>query len=327
MKLSKKKLLSIIIPVYNTELYLEECVRSLLTNNISLEIIIIDDGSTDSSLKVARKLKKEIGNIIILEQINHGQGYARNRGLELASGKYVYFMDSDDLVEENMFDFLIPVLENENLLGIFFDATTFLDEGFINDTQFNPSYKRNKSYGFYKHGEDLLVDMIRNKEYSVSPCLYIINREFILENNIKFPEGTINEDDSFTTELLLKIYNITHYNEIFFKRRVRKGSTMTSSDSNSALKGQYVSFNNYNYFLENHTFLSKNNKKTFKNIIINKLIIIDNLIEITKDKSIKGEIIQKAKKHHYYNFKGLLLLKYPVIYNFFKKIKLSLDQR
>src|SRR5699024_1117914 len=138
-------------------------------NNISLEIIIIDDGSTDSSLKVARKLKKEIGNIIILEQINHGQGYARNRGLELASGKYVYFMDSDDLVEENMFDFLIPVLENENLLGIFFDATTFLDEGFINDTQFNPSYKRNKSYGFYKQGEDLLVDMIRNKEYSVSP--------------------------------------------------------------------------------------------------------------------------------------------------------------
>ena len=93
---------SVIIPVYNTEKYLEECLKSVINQTLKvIEIICIDDGSTDNSPDILKEYSEKDGRIRIYSQTNKGQGAARNRGIDLAKGEYVYFIDSDDFMEIN----------------------------------------------------------------------------------------------------------------------------------------------------------------------------------------------------------------------------------
>ena len=93
--------ISAILPAYNVEKYLEECVNSILSQEVSCEIIIINDGSTDNTLSVAYSLAEKYDNIIVLTQENSGQSVARNRGIEIAKGEYLLLLDSDDFLIEN----------------------------------------------------------------------------------------------------------------------------------------------------------------------------------------------------------------------------------
>ncbi|MFV8814282.1 glycosyltransferase [Aerococcus urinaeequi] len=320
----KEILLSIIIPVYNTAEYLEECVESLIDKKLEYEIIIIDDGSTDESLRIANQLSDKYSMITIIEQENHGQGHARNRGIDIARGKYIFFMDSDDVFEKDGLYKAIQLLEKENLNGLFFDASTFFDEKYVGEKKFKPRYDRKKSYGHYDLGESMLIDLVKDKQYSVSPCLYIIRRDLIIRKEIRFIEGFINEDDSFTTELLLNIQNISHINEKFFKRRIRNGSTMTSSKATKSLLGQFMAFKTFNNLLDNHDFLSKSNKTIFKNIVLNKVINMQRFKPELDGNEIYGKMKYIAKKHNYYNLKGFILIRHLKLYNFVKKLKSKL---
>ena len=96
-----EKQLSIIIPLYNTEEYLERNLDSLLKQDLEKEIIIIDDGSTDQSYVIAKKYSDKYSDIKLIQQENSGQSVARNRGLEIATGEYIFFCDSDDYVDTN----------------------------------------------------------------------------------------------------------------------------------------------------------------------------------------------------------------------------------
>lgn len=99
------KKLSIIVPVYNAEEYIEGCVNSLLKQDLSeqeYEIILINDGSTDNSPKLAQKLKEQNNNIVLLSQENKGQSVARNKGMDIAKGKYIMFVDADDKLYPNV---------------------------------------------------------------------------------------------------------------------------------------------------------------------------------------------------------------------------------
>lgn len=103
---------SIIIPVYNVEKYLEQCLDSIINQNLkNIEIICINDGSTDNSLKILKKYAKKDNRIIILSQTNLGAGAARNRGLAVAKGEYLSFLDADDFFYENMLSEAVHKLE------------------------------------------------------------------------------------------------------------------------------------------------------------------------------------------------------------------------
>ena len=109
------KLISIIIPVYNTEKYLERCLNSLIQQTVKkIEIILIDDGSTDSSGNICDNYAKNHENIKVIHQMNRGQAAARNEGLKIAGGKYIGFVDSDDWVKYDMYETMLEVIENEN---------------------------------------------------------------------------------------------------------------------------------------------------------------------------------------------------------------------
>ena len=107
--------ISVIVPVYNTEDYLEKCIRSIMNQTYkNLEIITINDGSTDNSLSILENLKKEDDRIIIINQENMGVSKARNKGLDYATGEFIGFVDSDDFLEEDMYDIMIKHLIEEN---------------------------------------------------------------------------------------------------------------------------------------------------------------------------------------------------------------------
>ena len=109
------KLISIIIPVYNTEKYLERCLNSLIQQTVKkIEIILVDDGSTDNSGNICDVYAHNYGNIKVIHQMNRGQAAARNEGLKIASGKYIGFVDSDDWVKCDMYETMLEVIENEN---------------------------------------------------------------------------------------------------------------------------------------------------------------------------------------------------------------------
>ena len=138
-------LISIIIPVYNVEKYLRKCLDSIINQTYKkLEIILIDDGSTDNSGKICEEYAKKDDRIIVIHKENAGVSSARNRGIELANGKYIGFIDSDDWIEENMYETLY-----QNLLQ--FD---------VDISMCNYSIIRNHKKTFHKHDleDGILID-------------------------------------------------------------------------------------------------------------------------------------------------------------------------
>ena len=123
-----KILVSVIIPVYNVEKYIEETLISVLSQTLSeIEIICINDGSKDRSGEIIRKYAKKDKRVIFLEQENQGQSVARNKGIELAKGEYLYFLDSDDLIETNALEILYNKSKKENLDLLLFDGCSFFE--------------------------------------------------------------------------------------------------------------------------------------------------------------------------------------------------------
>src|SRR5699024_10029513 len=137
---------------------------SILSQDIEkYEIIIINDGSTDKSKDVILKYKEKHPFIKYYEQKNMGQGAARNMGIDLAAGKYIYFMDSDDILIKGKLKEMLKMIIKNNYDAIFFDGKSFSSDYLrLNDD--DQSYSRKKEYGYYAHGEYLLSDLSNNND-------------------------------------------------------------------------------------------------------------------------------------------------------------------
>lgn len=248
--MSKELLLSIIVPVYNTESYLKECLDSLLEQDISeYEIICINDGSTDNSLDILNDYSRMNKKIKVLSQENKGLSATRNRGIELSKGKYIYFMDSDDLLERNSLSYIISLMEKEELDLYVFDGESFIDELNKNDFELI-NYDKKHSYGIYNSGKLLLSDLVRDRVFSPSPCLYITRRDILISRSIFFIEGILHEDEAFTVEVFLNVEKSMHENRAFFKRRIRQDSIMTKPKTVKNFNGYYTVLKRLHNYLE-----------------------------------------------------------------------------
>ena len=118
--------ISVIIPVYNTKEYLKECIDSILNQTIDLfEVIIVDDGSTDGSLELINQYAESHSNIRVISQKNCGLGAARNIGLKISKGEYIYFIDSDDILEKNALEYCYNLASKNKLDMLTFEADIF----------------------------------------------------------------------------------------------------------------------------------------------------------------------------------------------------------
>jgi len=218
---------SVIIPVYNTEKYVRQAVESILLQTLKdIEIIIVNDGSTDDSMTILEELAAQDERIKLFSQENQGQGTARNTGLHHAIGEYIYFMDSDDLLESDTFELCVQKCKDENLDFVFFNAESFSENKQFSLNNFNYIRTTNLAPKVYK-GDEILIIQLNNNDFKAPVWLNFINHKFIIENHLYFHPKMEHEDQLFTAQAYLYAKRISFLHNTFFKRRVRGNSTMT----------------------------------------------------------------------------------------------------
>lgn len=238
-------LVSVIIPVYNTEHYLGHTLASICRQSLKdIEIICINDGSTDNSLDSLKQWAAQDDRISVYSKSNAGLSHTRNVGIHAARGSYVYFMDSDDILAENALEELYAKASREQLDIIYFDASTFFDDDELNDgfQVYSKTYARTRAYDQVYTGPELFLAMRNDKAYQPSACLQMLRRAFLLEKGLSFHVGIIHEDNGFTFASMLQAERVSHVQEAFFHRRMRRDSIMTSSVAFKNAYGYFVAY-------------------------------------------------------------------------------------
>lgn len=173
---------SVIVPVYNTQKYLKRCIESVLNQTYkNYEIILINDGSTDNSLKILKKYESN-NKVKIITQKNHGLSYTRNVGISHATGDYVILLDSDDFLEKDLFKVLNLNIKNEDMIK--FNYNYYFG---------NNEKKPIQSVKFEENnGREALRKLISEKKVFEMSCIYAYKKDYI--KNFKFEEGKYHED-------------------------------------------------------------------------------------------------------------------------------------
>lgn len=240
---------SVIIPVYNAASWLRVCLDSVLGQTLrDIEVICVDDGSTDGSLDVLAEYAAGDSRVRMLTQANSGQGKARNAGMKVAGGEYVCFVDADDeLSSSDALERLVGKAGEGQLDALFFDAETCIDDESLARSPVvrAEAYIRKHDYSAICSGKELLSRFLRNHEYTVSPCLVFLRRKFLTEKGVCFPDAEIfYEDHIFMTRVLLAATRTSHRPWRLYRRRVRAGSTMTSRPTMRHLRGSLACYEN-----------------------------------------------------------------------------------
>lgn len=317
----KSPKVSVIIPVYNTEAYLEEAVRSIMNQTLKdLEIIIIDDGSTDNSLAVIKKLAQEDNRIEWLSQPNSGQSVARNVGIERAIGSFIYFMDSDDLLEKSTFELCYKKCTAKQLDFLFFDAENFGELGMSIVEYDRKQILDNRVY----KGVDYLNNLLDKAAYRVAPWLYFIKLSFLKKQNIHFDSRfRFYEDQIFTAQIFLHALRVSYIPITLFYRRLRYGSIMTDSYSINRVE-------TYFQIADELLFISKKRAENEKNTLgrlvkemLNAAIYLAHKFK-TKDRIYLGYIALK-KYPNYIALKTWIVLLFPQSITIKSQLKRNLN--
>lgn len=212
--------LSIIIPVYNVERYIDKCLKSIFSQDIELslfEVIIVNDGTKDNSMSYVNKYAKEFPNIIIINQDNSGLSSARNTGLDNAKGEYIWFIDSDDFVTESSIESIFKLIENSPLL-----IATSLN--IIYDDPSKNHVERKGVKTQYIEYSDYLQTMS-----TAAIPRYIIKKELIDKYNLRFISGIYHEDIEYGLRLVFYAKTILYSDKILYNYYQRQAGSITSS--------------------------------------------------------------------------------------------------
>lgn len=234
--------LSIIIPVYNTAPYLPQCLESALRQGFDeseYEIITILEPCDDNSGDILANYAKTHANIrIIANKIRSGQSYNRNLGITVASGKYIYFLDSDDYLIDNALIELYNMAETYKTDIIYFNCKVFRDSGNSITVAPETTYIARTDVC---SGPELLVDfMEHHNSITLAPWIQLSTRKFFLDNHILFHEGIVHEDIPFFLECILQAKKVKYTPRFYYNYRKREFSTTTKPDQNNCKSFVYV---------------------------------------------------------------------------------------
>lgn len=217
---------SVILPIYNVAPYLDEAFQSLLSQTLSdIEIIAVNDGSTDNSQEIIDRYAAQDARIITIQQENQGLSMARNAAIPFAKGEYIYMMDSDDVLSSpNALQICYEYAEKNKADFIFFDGERFIDDVSKCHSSIRRTHhvEENKKY----EGSYLLNLMLEAKKHNSVVWLLLINHDYMNHLKLSFYPGIIHEDELFTTILTLCSKNIYGLKQSLIKHRVRSTSIM-----------------------------------------------------------------------------------------------------
>ena len=218
---------SIVVPVYKVpEQYLRKCIESSVNQTMrEIEIILVDDGSTDSSGTICDEYVDKDERVSVIHQSNGGLSVARNTGLSESNGDYIYFLDSDDYIAENTLELLVEIAEKDNSDIVFFDAVSFADS---NDFTVKQNYIRKNNYQT-DNGLNVFSKMSKNQEFHSAVYLMLFKKTFIKSNDLIFVQGILHQHMVFTYQVLCLASAVSQCPDALYHRRYRKNSIMTSS--------------------------------------------------------------------------------------------------
>lgn len=224
-------MVSVILPVYNTAPWLEECLDSIVNQTLrEIEIICINDGSTDDSLRILRDYQTKDCRIQIIDQENKGLSAARNAGMQIATGKYLYFLDSDDYLDLKALELLVTDMETRDLQILCFNVIPFGDDREnqkIAESK-RSYYNRTMDEERVFTGQELFHVLWRNQNYLAPVWLNLILRSFCMDNGLWFHTGILHEDEAWTFTAMMCADRCGCKNKAFYHRRFRENSIMTS---------------------------------------------------------------------------------------------------
>ncbi|WP_353949006.1 glycosyltransferase [Sporolactobacillus sp. Y61] len=251
----KEFMVSIIIPCYNAEKYIDKCLSSIINQTLKrIEIIVVNDGSTDKSLDVITRYQNKFSNIKIVNQKNMGQAESRNKGIRLAKGEYIGFVDSDDYIESGMYETLYNEAKQDNLDLVICNFDRVSEDGKIlrthNQKRFNEKYFNNKQliYEFFLNENELIEGYCWNK---------LFKRSLFIENGIFFPK--LKYEDIPTVFEVLCLTNRAKYINRSFYHYVQRNTSTVHSTNEQAIKDFIVAIN-----LVNQILVNKGYKQRFK---------------------------------------------------------------
>ena len=236
---------SVVIPVYNSAPWLEDCLTSALSQTgPSLEVICIDDESTDDSAQILQRIADRDERVRIIAQPNSGQSVGRNRGMDAAAGRYLIYLDSDDFWQDGTLSSLVTRADAEQLDVLLFDSFAFLDGDVPSTTweRYRTYYQRSREYAQVRSGLQMLADMRAHRDYRPHVGLYLARTDFVREAGTKFVPGIVHQDNPYTFSLLLHAERVAHVQSDLYARRIRPGSTITALDDLRSAKGYFLSY-------------------------------------------------------------------------------------
>ncbi len=268
---------SVIIPVYNVEKYIDRCLKSIISHNYDdLEIIVIDNGSTDSSGSICDTYASEYSNISVYHIANHGVGSARNFGLSKARGEFIYFVDSDDYLVGNLFaDFADKLVSDLDL--VVFSYYNSFEEDLTEKSRTEKSLPFKGSYdkdGFINIFKELfLSDML----YTVWNKIY--RREFLLENNLSFEQYELGEDVRFNLDVYRNVNKIYLSQDSYYVYVIGRNGSAMSGYNPKRLQYQLQELKLVDNLLEDWHLDNSNLDNNVK-----ARILMSNIYNITKQK-------------------------------------------
>lgn len=309
--------LSIIIPIYNSELYLSECLDSILNQSYSnYEVIMVNDGSTDNSKSICESYVNKDKRFILINKENSGVSSSRNVGIDKSTGDYLLFMDSDDYYTENTFENIINHLDDNDML--IFGYTRFTK---INNRKFilNDNDKLSK--------ETLSNMVINNQNISGMLCNKVF-KSSIVKNNKLYLDKEIHfcEDFIFTTDYLKYIDKVSYLSKSLYNYRSRKSSASVNlfQKKNITILNAYEKLIKMYYDdeeLKSSLMFSylcayrKLGKKILKNFTVNKKIL-SNEREVIASRNFKSKVKYYFIKYFHFIYNLLYKVKYCSIFHY-----------
>ena len=238
-------LVSIIIPVYNVEEYLEECLNSLINQTLqNFEVICINDCSTDNSLNILNKYSKNDSRFITISTTeNSGPSKARNLGISIAKGEFITCLDSDDYFTPDTLESLYSNATSNQLDMIVFCAKPFCDkkgEFPLSSEMYTRCPTKLTQIMF---GQEFFASTIEYDNHIGTVAIKFFRTSLIKENNIRFIEGILHEDEPFYYECILLAKRVTKIPNQFYCRRYRAGSITTTTKTSKHVIGKLVGIN------------------------------------------------------------------------------------
>ena len=287
---------SIIVPAYNTEKYIDKCLKSIFSNTYkNFEVIIVNDGSTDKTEDIINKYIKKYDNIIYIKQKNMGLSLARNNGVKKATGDYLLFIDSDDYVEKNLLENINKDIDDLDVLR--YQLNMVFNDKIIpyGEKEFNVT-----------NGIDAFEKIVRYKFIEMA-ALYVINRKYYLDNKFEFEKDVYHEDYGLLPLVIAAAKKVKSINYLGYNYVQRDGSIMSSNDTEKMKKkmdDMLFLFTKAIKYLDNIPN-SQNVKSFYANSIIDKY----------------NSLSDELKKEYIKKIKDLKIISYLSNDNFKRKIK------